>query len=188
MKDATLDLAREILADPDALRQGSTARGTSPEALEHQEDMTMLRELTRMSMDAARLLHGRMMAAEAAASEPAAAEPAVIAAAQAFSHMARTVRQCVALRNRLGDDHKKRADAELKLRGQVMSESRETALAERHARLDQLAGHKLGRRGNRREARGLTLCRRGLENPRQTGAPPPPTNPFLQPGYHRRWD
>ena len=141
MKQIALDLAREILADPEALRQDSTARGTSPEALDHQEHMAMLRELTRMGMDLARLLHGQAMAttaptaeetpSEEAARQPAVPGPAAAAAALAFSRIAKTVRQCMALQARFGDDHRRRGGAEVALVGQVITESRAALQAEK---------------------------------------------------------
>jgi hypothetical protein len=243
-------MAREILAAPETLSGNSTALGTSAEAFEHQEDMAMLRELTRMSMDAARILHGMIAAAEVAA-EPATEQPAVIAASQAFSRMARTARQCMALRNRLGDDHKKRGEAELKLLGEVIAESRKTVQTEKRRQVKRAVTETIEAERDaeailRHEAENLLsdlddrlgdelllddlderplgatvakLCKRlgvkpdwndwrdtawaaeeiaakpagspyageDWQTPVKRGPPPPPTNPFLQPGY-RRWD
>jgi hypothetical protein len=134
MIQPAIDLAQEILANPEMLEENSTARGTSPEALATEEHLAMLRNLTRMSMNIASYLHDQVMAV--AAVKPATPEqstlpdPAVIAAALAFSRTAKTVRQCMALEERFRDNHTKRSLAEIDAVGEMLGKSRDAMQAE----------------------------------------------------------
>ena len=128
MKQIALEMAREIMGDPETLRQPSCVSGTSPEALRNEAHIAVLQELTRMGLDLARLVHRQAMAQEmapdAAAETPAVPERAAPNAALAFSRIAKTIRQCMALEARLGDVHRRRGEEELALVGAVVTESR----------------------------------------------------------------
>ena len=135
MIQPAIDLAQEILANPEMLEANSTARGTSPEALATEEHLAMLRNLTRMSMNIASYLHDQVMAVAAVkpatpSEQPTLPDPAVIAAALAFSRTAKTVRQCMALEERFRDNHTKRGLAEIDAVGEMLGKSRDAAQAQ----------------------------------------------------------
>jgi hypothetical protein len=140
MTQDALDMAQEILANPELLRQAEN----SPEALAAQEHLAMRRDLTRMSMNIAGFLHDQVMAAapakvetppEQPAPQPAVPDPAVIATAIAFSRVAKTVRQCMALQVRFADNQRKHDRTGQELIGQVITASRQGVLVEKRRQL-----------------------------------------------------
>jgi hypothetical protein len=220
----------------------------------------MRRDLTRMSMNIAGFLHDQVMAAapakvetppEQPAPQPAVPDPAVIATAIAFSRVAKTVRQCMALQVRFADNQRKHDRTGQELIGQVITASRQGVLVEKRRQLkravtETIEADRDAEAIQRHEAENLLadlddrlddellrgdleeqplgvcvakLCKRlgvtpdwndwrdtawaaeeiarkpagspyaneGWQTPVKREPPPPPTNPFLQPGY-RRWD
>ena len=100
---------RETAADADALRT--------------ERHLAMLQELAAMAMDLARAVHRQAVASAEPTSEQPAPKPAADSAL-AFSRIAKTVRQCLALEARVADQDRRRQLGEIGGVGELVGQAK----------------------------------------------------------------
>jgi hypothetical protein len=120
--------AHTASTDPCGAREENCARCADREeadsdALRTERHLDMLQELARMGMELARAVHRQGVAPAEQASEQPAPEPAA-EAALAFSRIAKTVRQCLALEARVADQQRRRELGEIDQAGELLKQSR----------------------------------------------------------------
>jgi hypothetical protein len=119
--------AHTTSTDPAGAREESCAHcseceaAADADALRTERHLDMLQELARMGMDLARAVH-KQGVAQAESVEPV-SEPAA-EAALAFSRLAKTVRQCLALEARVADQQRRRELGEIDQAGELFKQSR----------------------------------------------------------------
>ena len=121
--------AHTASTDPAGAREETCVRCSECEeadsdALRTERHLDMLRELARMGMDLARAVHRQGVAQAESVSEQPAPESAAAEAALAFSRLAKTVRQCLALEARIADQQRRRELGEIDQAGELFKQSR----------------------------------------------------------------
>ena len=111
----------------------SDAETADADALRTERHLDMLQELARMGMDLARAVH-KQGVAPAESVEPV-SEPAAAEAALAFSRIAKTVRQCLALEARVADQQRRRELGEIDQAGELFKQSRNYLLGAKRRRV-----------------------------------------------------
>ena len=120
--------AHTASTDPCGAREESCARCADREeadsdALRTERHLDMLQELATMGMDLARAVHRQAVVPTEPAPEQPVPEPAA-EAALAFSRLAKTVRQCLALEARVADQQRRRELGEIDQAGELLKQSR----------------------------------------------------------------
>ena len=125
-----IDMALAFAAD---LADAEDREMPSAEAERTERHLTMLRELAAMGMDLARAVHRQGMAEDKPA-EPATEQPAA-QATLAFSRVAKTVRQCLALEARVADQQIRRERGEIDEVGELVKQAKTYQLAKKKRRV-----------------------------------------------------